>query len=275
MRGWVSGWMPRQPEPSPCQPTSSTSASSSDFSPPWLTKILESFNFNQYCCVDFLIYHCDISVFFLRVPSHRPRCSLTLKWCGLTSTVWLSTVLFTTRSPQVTRSHLSLSLSFGIFASQRIENNLAFVSFYTTFEARASKCHSKPGWLVLKIYISFRWGIHTRWSFFSWRVFGVNMTHLSLFCLSTYGARTNLSFSLPQPGHSLRFFLLCEIMNFNSLSRFSQTQSISAMPWCRLSVVWCSTDILRRLFQEVLKKKNGYQINFGNDSAMMAPIVWK
>ena len=35
-----------------------------------------------------------------------------------------------------------------------------------------------------------------RWSFFSWRVFGVNMTHLSLFCLSTYRARTNLSFSL-------------------------------------------------------------------------------
>ena len=165
-----------------------------DFSPRWLTNILESFN--QYAAFDFLIYHCDISVFFLHVPSHRPRCSLTLKWCGLTSTVWLSTVLFTTRSPQVTRSHLSLSLSFGIFASQRIENNLAFVSFYTTFEARASKCHSKPGWLVLKIYISFRWGIHTRWSFFSWRVFGVNMTHLSLFCSSTYGARTNLSFSL-------------------------------------------------------------------------------
>ena len=81
-------------------------------------------------------------------------------------------------------------------------------------------------------------------------------------------------FSLPQPGHSF-YSLLCEIMNFNSLSRFSKIQSISVMPWCRLSVVWCSTDILRRLFQEVLKKKNGYQINNGNDSAMMAQIVWK
>ena len=40
-------------------------------------------------------------------------------------------------------------------------------------------------------------------------------------------------FSLPQPGHSLRFLysLLCEIMNFNSLSRFSKIQSIS---WCNL-----------------------------------------
>ena len=188
MRGWVSGWMPRQPEPSPCQPTSSTSASR------WLLSSLIDQDFRiVQPAVDFLIYHCDISVFFLRVPSHRPRCSLTLKWCGLTSTVWLSTVLFTTRSPQVTRSHLSLSLSFGIFASQRIENNLAFVSFYTTFEARASKCHSKPGWLVLKIYISFRWGIHTRWSFFSWRVFGVNMTHLSLLPVSRMGLKLNLS----------------------------------------------------------------------------------
>ena len=50
MRGWVSGWMPRQPEPSPCQPTSSTSASR------WLLSSLIDQDFRiVQPAVDFLI----------------------------------------------------------------------------------------------------------------------------------------------------------------------------------------------------------------------------
>lgn len=90
------------------------------------------------------------------------------------------------------------------FLSPREARALRF--FPKTFEVhQANTCHSKSGLLFLEIYVSF----NTRWFVFSWRVFGVNMTHLSLLPVRRMGLKQNLSIVLNLvSGHSLRSWCL-------------------------------------------------------------------